>query len=131
MGKPSELPLLNPSHATALIAHDLSPADAIHFKQSAFAAFVTDVGGATSHTAIVARSLGLPAVAGLEHVTSLLATGDLVVMDGGRGLVVLEPDAETIRRGREEEQRRQAMAGELDRYLCTSSPRPWTATRCA
>ena len=46
--------------------------------------FLAEKGGVTSHTAIVARSLGLPAVAGLDHVTSILTSGDLVVMDGGR-----------------------------------------------
>ena len=100
-----------------LVANDFSPEDTMRMQAGNVLGFLTERGGLTSHTAIVARSLGLPAVAGLEHVTSLLATGDLVVMDGGRGLVVLEPDAETIRRGREEEQRRQAMAGELEHYL--------------
>ena len=100
-----------------LVANDFSPEDTMRMQAGNVLGFLTERGGLTSHTAIVARSLALPAVAGLEHVTSLLATGDLVVMDGGRGLVVLEPDAETIRRGREEEQRRQAMAGELEHYL--------------
>ncbi len=92
MGKPSELPLINPSHATALIAHDLSPADAIHFKESAFAAFVTDVGGATSHTAIVARSLGIPAVVALHNARSLIREAESLIVDGDNGLVIVNPD---------------------------------------
>ncbi len=96
MGKPSELPLLNPSHATALIAHDLSPADAIHFKESAFAAFVTDVGGATSHTAIVARSLGIPAVVALHKARSLIREAELLIVDGDNGLVIVNPDQRVL-----------------------------------
>ena len=96
MGKPSELPLINPDHATALIAHDLSPADAIHFKQSAFAAFVTDVGGATSHTAIVARSLGIPAVVALHNARSLIREAELLIVDGDNGLVIVNPDQHVL-----------------------------------
>ncbi len=96
MGKPSELPLVNPSHATALIAHDLSPADAIHFKESAFAAFVTDVGGATSHTAIVARSLGIPAVVALHKARSLIREAELLIVDGDNGLVIVNPDQRVL-----------------------------------
>lgn len=96
MGKPSELPLVNPSHATALVAHDLSPADAIHFKESAFAAFVTDVGGATSHTAIVARSLGIPAVVALHNARSLIREAEQLIVDGDNGLVIVNPDQHVL-----------------------------------
>jgi len=92
MGKPSELPLINPDHSTALVAHDLSPADAIHFKESAFAAFVTDAGGATSHTAIVARSLGIPAVVALHNARSLIREAEHLIVDGDNGLVIVNPD---------------------------------------
>lgn len=109
-----------PDEATGpaiLVANDFSPEDTMRMQAGNVLGFCTEKGGVTSHTAIVARSLGLPAVAGLDRVTSILTSGDLVVLDGGRGVVVVDPDAETIRNGREEEQRRQAMAGELDRYL--------------
>ncbi len=96
MGKPSALPMVNPRHATALIAHDLSPADAIHFKESAFAAFVTDVGGATSHTAIVARSLGIPAVVALHKARSLIREAELLIVDGDNGLVIVNPDQRVL-----------------------------------
>jgi phosphoenolpyruvate-protein phosphotransferase (PTS system enzyme I) len=96
MGKPSALPLINPEHATALVAHDLSPADVIHFKETSFAAFVTDAGGATSHTAIVARSLGIPAVVALHNARSLLREAELLIVDGDSGLVIVNPDAHVL-----------------------------------
>ncbi|GAB4406302.1 MAG: phosphoenolpyruvate--protein phosphotransferase [Rhodoferax sp.] len=74
-----------------LVAHDLSPADMLHFKQSVFAGFVTDVGGKTSHTAIVARSLDIPAVVGARHSSQLLRQDDWVVIDGDAGVVVVDP----------------------------------------
>jgi phosphoenolpyruvate-protein phosphotransferase (PTS system enzyme I) len=96
MGKPSALPLINPDHATALVAHDLSPADVIHFTEDSFAAFVTDAGGATSHTAIVARSLGIPAVVALHNARSLLREAELLIVDGDNGLVIVNPDAHVL-----------------------------------
>lgn len=96
VGEPSAVPLVNPQHATALIAHDLSPADAIHFKESAFAAFVTDVGGATSHTAIVARSLGIPAVVALHNARSLIRESELLIVDGDNGLIIVNPDQRVL-----------------------------------
>jgi len=96
MGRPSALPLINPKHVTALIAHDISPADAIHFKESAFAAFVTDVGGATSHTAIVARSLGIPAVVALHNARSLIREAEHLIVDGDTGLVIVNPDEHVL-----------------------------------
>ena len=80
----SEVPLV-------LIAHDLSPADMLQFKQSVFAGFVTDVGGKTSHTAIVARSMDIPAVVGARSASQLIAQDDWVVIDGDAGVVVIDP----------------------------------------
>jgi phosphotransferase system enzyme I (PtsI) len=74
-----------------LIAHDLSPADMLQFKQSVFAGFVTDVGGKTSHTAIVARSMDIPAVVGARSASQLIAQDDWVVIDGDAGVVVIDP----------------------------------------
>ena len=74
-----------------LIAHDLSPADMLQFKQSVFAGFVTDVGGKTSHTAIVARSLDIPAVVGARLSSHLIRQDDWVVIDGDAGVVVVDP----------------------------------------
>ena len=74
-----------------LIAHDLSPADMLQFKQSVFAGFVTDVGGKTSHTAIVARSMDIPAVVGARTASQLIRQDDWVVIDGDAGVVVVDP----------------------------------------
>jgi len=74
-----------------LIAHDLSPADMLQFKQSVFAGFVTDVGGKTSHTAIVARSMDIPAVVGARSASHLIRQDDWVVIDGDAGVVVVDP----------------------------------------
>lgn len=74
-----------------LIAHDLSPADMLQFKQSAFAGFVTDVGGKTSHTAIVARSMDIPAVVGARSASHLINQDDCVIIDGDAGVVVIDP----------------------------------------
>ncbi len=74
-----------------LIAHDLSPADMLQFKQSVFAGFVTDVGGKTSHTAIVARSMDIPAVVGARSASQLIEQDDWVIIDGDAGVVVVDP----------------------------------------
>nr|MCU0958158.1 phosphoenolpyruvate--protein phosphotransferase [Hydrogenophaga sp.] len=74
-----------------LVAHDLSPADMLQFKQSVFAGFVTDVGGKTSHTAIVARSLDIPAVVGARSASHLVRQDDWVIIDGDAGVVVVDP----------------------------------------
>jgi len=76
-----------------LIAHDLSPADMLQFKQSVFAGFVTDVGGKTSHTAIVARSMDIPAVVGARSASQLVRQDDWVIIDGDAGVVIVDPSA--------------------------------------
>ncbi len=75
-----------------LVAHDLSPADLIQFKPQQFAAFITDVGGATSHTAIVARSLNTPCVVGLHRARELIREDDLLILDGEQGVLIVNPD---------------------------------------
>ncbi|RJP64234.1 MAG: phosphoenolpyruvate--protein phosphotransferase [Comamonadaceae bacterium] len=86
-----------PAHDSAaevplvLIAHDLSPADMLQFKQSVFAGFVTDVGGKTSHTAIVARSMDIPAVVGARSASHLIKQDDWVIIDGDAGVVLVDP----------------------------------------
>jgi phosphotransferase system enzyme I (PtsI) len=74
-----------------LVAHDLSPADMLQFKQSVFAGFVTDVGGKTSHTAIVARSLDIPAVVGARTASQLVRQDDWIIIDGDSGVVIVNP----------------------------------------
>ncbi|TFY98396.1 phosphoenolpyruvate--protein phosphotransferase [Ramlibacter humi] len=74
-----------------LVAHDLSPADMLQFKQSVFAGFVTDVGGKTSHTAIVARSMDIPAVVGARSASQLVRQDDWVIIDGDGGVMIVDP----------------------------------------
>ena len=74
-----------------LVAHDLSPADMLQFKQSVFTGFVTDVGGKTSHTAIVARSLDIPAVVGARSASQLIRQDDWIIIDGDAGVVIVDP----------------------------------------
>jgi phosphotransferase system enzyme I (PtsI) len=75
-----------------VVAHDLSPADMILFKRHKFGGFVTDVGGVTSHTAIVARSLNIPALVGLHHARQMIRENDVVIVDGIQGVLVVDPD---------------------------------------
>jgi phosphotransferase system enzyme I (PtsI) len=85
--------LLDDSHDAplVLVAHDLSPADMLQFKQSVFTGFVTDVGGKTSHTAIVARSLDIPAVVGARSASHLVQQDDWVIIDGDAGVIIVDP----------------------------------------
>lgn len=79
-----------------LVAHDVSPADAIQFKQHQFAAFITDVGGATSHTAILARSLNIPSIVALQRARDLINDGELIIVDGDVGVVIVNPSKEIL-----------------------------------
>ena len=79
-----------------LVAHDLSPADVITFKEHRFASFITDVGGATSHTAILARALAIPSVVGMENARSLIRDGEQLIVDGARGVVIVNPDQRVL-----------------------------------
>ena len=79
-----------------VVAHDLSPADMMMFKQHRFAGFVTDLGGVTSHTAIVARSLAIPAIVGLHHARSLLRENEPIIVDGVNGVLIVNPDERVL-----------------------------------
>ena len=85
-----------PEETSILVAHDLSPADMILFKRHQFAAFVTDVGGATSHTAILARSLNIPSVVALHHARQLIRERELLIVDGEQGVVIVNPDQHVL-----------------------------------
>ena len=74
-----------------LVASDIAPADMLHFKGGVFTGFITDVGGRTSHTAIVARSLNIPAIVGTREASRLIRQDDWVVIDGETGVVVVNP----------------------------------------
>ena len=92
MGRPGTLPSPAAEEQTILVAHDLSPADVIQFKQHRFAAFMTDLGGITSHTAIVARGLNVPAVVATHHARQLIRDGEMVIVDGTNDVVIVNPD---------------------------------------
>ena len=81
-----------------IIAADLSPADTAQMKIEKVQGFATDIGGKTSHTAIVARSIEIPAVVGLENITRRVRTNDLIIIDGSAGLVIVNPEPEIVRR---------------------------------
>jgi phosphotransferase system enzyme I (PtsI) len=75
-----------------VVAHDLSPADMLLLKRHQFGGFVTDVGGVTSHTAIVARSLDIPALVGLHHARQTIREGELLIVDGLQGVLIVDPE---------------------------------------
>ncbi len=102
LGHPSQLTTEQQTSAlyqerkVILVAHDISPADAIQFKQHQFAAFITDVGGITSHTAILARSLNIPSIVALQRARDLINDGELIIVDGGLGVVIVSPSKEIL-----------------------------------
>jgi phosphotransferase system enzyme I (PtsI) len=79
-----------------IIAHDLAPTDTLVMRKDKVLGFGTDAGSRTSHTAILARSLGIPAAVGLERITATVKTGDVVILDGIHGMVIVDPDEETF-----------------------------------
>ncbi|MGQ0547785.1 MAG: phosphoenolpyruvate--protein phosphotransferase [Betaproteobacteria bacterium] len=85
-------PAVSEEQKLIVVAHDLSPGDMILFKRHHYGGFVTDVGGVTSHTAIVARSLGIPAIVGLHHARQTVAEGELLIVDGVQGVLIVNPD---------------------------------------
>ena len=92
LGRPGDAPTHNAEENTIIVAHDLSPTDVILFKQHKFAGFITDLGGATSHTTIVARSLNIPSVVALHQARTLIRENETIIVDGTAGLVIVDPD---------------------------------------
>ncbi|MCC6916504.1 phosphoenolpyruvate--protein phosphotransferase [Nitrosomonas sp.] len=85
-------PPLKHDGSSILVAHDLSPADVMQYKQHQFSAFLTDMGGPTSHTAIVARSLNIPSIVAMQHAQQLIYENDNLIVDGNHGIVIVNPD---------------------------------------
>ena len=85
-----------------IVSHDLSPSDTAAMHTKNVAAFVTDMGGKTSHTAIMAKSLEIPAVVGLEGITVKVSPGDILIVDGNTGTVIINPDEETLKEYQQE-----------------------------
>nr|WP_063796576.1 phosphoenolpyruvate--protein phosphotransferase [Chondromyces crocatus] len=92
---PRTIPRIN--GPSILIAHDLSPADTASLVDQPVIGFITEVGTRTSHTSIMARALEIPAVVGVSDATQRIATGDVVVVDGLRGMVLIHPDTEELK----------------------------------
>ncbi|PIQ88007.1 MAG: phosphoenolpyruvate--protein phosphotransferase [Candidatus Omnitrophica bacterium CG11_big_fil_rev_8_21_14_0_20_43_6] len=97
-----------------IVAHDISPSDTAAMHTKNVAAFVTDIGGKTSHTAIMAKSLEIPAVVGLEGVTSQVNPGDMLIVDGSMGIVIIDPDEETLN---SYQQKLEKLKGIADKFL--------------
>ena len=87
---------LDSDESLIVVAHDISPSDMIRLRGARFAGFATDLGGATSHTAIVARSMGVPAVVALGHIRTLVRDGDRIIVDGANGTVLVNPSNRTL-----------------------------------
>ncbi len=104
---------LNPPPDAIVVAYDLSPADTAQLHKSAVAGLITDAGGKTSHTAIIARAHEIPAVVGLETITEVIETDDLVVIDGAAGIVIVNPTAATVGEYRDEQRRQMAASSAL------------------
>lgn len=102
-GKPAMLPYFMNSSADPLIvvARDISPADMLRLREANFAAFLTDLGGPTSHTAIVARSMNVPALVGLGSFRNLIRDGDLLIVDGFTGAVMVNPSEQVLQEFRD------------------------------
>jgi phosphotransferase system enzyme I (PtsI) len=83
-------------HNRILVAHDLSPADVVQFKQHRFASFITDLGGTTSHTAVVARSLAIPSIVALHRGQQMIRESELLIVDGTQGVVIADPDEQVL-----------------------------------
>lgn len=107
--------LENLTEKVVLIAHDLSPSDTAMIDKDKVLAFVTEIGGPTSHTAILGRSLEIPAVVGLDGVSAEVQNGDPVMVDGTHGLLIVNPDAQVIENCTREERRFTELITELDK----------------
>jgi phosphotransferase system enzyme I (PtsI) len=88
-----------------VVAHDISPADMLRFKDRAFGGFVTDLGGQNSHTAIVARSLDIPAAVGMYKASALIQQDDWLIIDGDAGVVIVDPTPSVLDQYRERQQK--------------------------
>lgn len=106
--------LENLTEELIIIAHDLSPSDTASMFNKNVLAFATDIGGRTSHTAIMAKSLGVPAVVGLKDATLRISNQDMVIVDGRMGLVILNPNDKTLRIHRAEQERILSMRNRFD-----------------
>ncbi len=115
----AELQLEDTDTPLVLIAHEISPSDMLQFKQGLFAGFVTDVGGKTSHTAIVARSMDIPAVVGARTASQLVRQDDWVIIDGDAGVVIVDPSPIILAEYQYKQRQLEIERGSLARLLKT------------
>ncbi|HEY9460065.1 MAG TPA: putative PEP-binding protein, partial [Paralcaligenes sp.] len=104
-----DLSTLDSDDCLIVVARDISPADMLRLRGGRFGAFLTDLGGPTSHTAIVARSMNVPAVVGLGHIRALVRDGDILIVDGSTGAVLINPPLNVLNEYR---RRQEAFADE-------------------
>jgi len=105
--------LTNLKEKVVVVAYDLSPSDTATMHKRNVTAFATDIGGRTSHTAIMAKSLEIPAVVGIEVLTKRVETGDVIIIDGTHGIVVLNPSAKTLKKYETDKERLAVMSKHL------------------
>lgn len=98
-----------------IISHDLSPSDTASLDRSKVLGFITEIGGPTSHTAILGRSLEIPAIVGMDNVLGEVQSGDLIIIDGAHGLAIIKPDEETIENLYRQQEHFTKISGELDK----------------
>ena len=115
LGKPGALVPAGAEQHTILVAHDLSPADVIQFKTHRYAGFITDLGGVTSHTTIVARSLAVPAVTATHNARALIRENELLILDGTNHVVIVNPDRAVLAEYRAKQDRLDAERAKLRR----------------
>lgn len=114
-------PVIDNTQPVILVANDFSPEDTLRMQVQGVCGFLTEKGGPTSHTAIIARSLGIPAVVGLEHITSQVRNGDQLLLDGSSGQVVIHPEDADVVSLQEKQQRGHALNDQLDPYISLAS----------
>jgi phosphoenolpyruvate-protein phosphotransferase (PTS system enzyme I) len=114
-----ELQLGDTETPLVLVSHDISPSDMLQFKQGLFAGFVTDIGGKTSHTAIVARSMDIPAVVGARTASQLVRQDDWVIIDGNAGVVIVDPSPIILAEYQYKQRQLELERGRLARLLKT------------
>lgn len=108
--------LENLDSSSIVVAKNLSPSDTVSMKESMIKGFATDIGGRTSHTALVAQSLEIPAVVGLKNVTEQAKTGMTIIIDGNNGIVVLNPTQETLENYKREYEIQVAYQKDLEKF---------------
>lgn len=104
-----------------IVTKDLTPSDTAQMDHEKVLGIVTDIGGSTSHSAIMARSLEIPAVVGLGNISEVVKEGDLLIIDGDEGLVIINPDIETLQRYKDKHEKNEQAKQELKKLMDTES----------